>query len=195
MAEVYQFRIFIRHISPAIWRRVQLRSDQTLEDLHHTLQLVMGWSDFHLHRFVLRGRYYDREWREKEPLSSFNFRHHERFLYEYDFGDWWQLEIRFEKVLSQNPKKVYPLCVGGKRAGPPEDCGGPFAFMALEDHYSLPYMFDIILQIVDGELSRDDYREELHEFQYWLKHDQFTRRPINRKLMSYGEVGDEWRWH
>ena len=174
MAQVYQFRVFIRNISPAIWRRVQLRSDQTLEDLHHTLQLVMGWSDFHLHRFVLRGRYHDREWREKEPLSSFNFRHHERFLYEYDFGDWWQLEIRFEKVLPLNRKKVYPLCVGGKRAGPPEDCGGPFAFMALEDHYSLPYMFDIILQIVDGELSRDDYWEELHEFQYWLKHDQFT---------------------
>lgn len=166
-----------------------------MEDVHHTLQLVMGWSGFHLYRFVLRGQYQDQSWEVRKTLDSFNFRHLERFLYEYDFGDWWQLEIRFEKVLPLHPKKVYPLCVGGKRQGPLEDCGGPHAFIALEDHYSLPYMFDIILKIVDGELSRDDYWEELHAFQYWLKHNQFTRRPINRKLKSYGEGGDEWRWH
>lgn len=99
MVEVYQFRTFIRDISPAIWRRVQLRSDQTLEDLHYTLQIIMGWSWFHLHRFIFRGRYIDRSWDERDSLSSFNLRLHERFLYEYDFGDWWQVEIRFEKAL------------------------------------------------------------------------------------------------
>lgn len=66
--------------------------------------------------------------------------------------------------------------------------------MALEDHYSLPYMFDIIEGIVAGELLRDDYWEELHEFQYWLTHNQFERGDVNQKLKSYGTGGDEWRW-
>ncbi|MGI9287511.1 MAG: IS1096 element passenger TnpR family protein [Pseudomonadales bacterium] len=31
--EVYQLRIALREISPAIWRRVLVRSDSTIEDL------------------------------------------------------------------------------------------------------------------------------------------------------------------
>jgi hypothetical protein len=52
--EVYQFRVWLRGISPAIWRRLRLRSDQTLADLHYSLQIVYGWSDEHLHRFAIR---------------------------------------------------------------------------------------------------------------------------------------------
>ena len=36
---VHQFRIWLREISPMIWRRVLLRSDQTLADLHYALQI------------------------------------------------------------------------------------------------------------------------------------------------------------
>ena len=41
-----------------IWRRLLVRSDSTIADLHTTLQLVMGWSDKHLHRSVLHGKDY-----------------------------------------------------------------------------------------------------------------------------------------
>jgi hypothetical protein len=58
MVEVYQFRVYLREISPAIWRRILLRSDQTIADLHHTLQIAMGWSDLHLNRFVIHGKEY-----------------------------------------------------------------------------------------------------------------------------------------
>ena len=184
MVEVYQFRVYLREISPVIWRRVQLRSDQKLTDLHYVLQIIMGWSRFHLHRFTIRGRYYEATGYEPVELGSFAFRPLERFLYEYDFGDLWQHEVRLEKRLPLDPKKHYPICVGGSRSGPKEDCGGPIAFMALESHYSLPYMADIIWRIVEDELSRDEYWEELHTFTYWLGAHRFERRTINQRLQQ-----------
>jgi hypothetical protein len=48
---VYQFRVVLLGISPMIWRRLLLRSDQSIADLHYTIQIAMGWSDSHLHRF------------------------------------------------------------------------------------------------------------------------------------------------
>jgi hypothetical protein len=47
----YQFKVVLRGVSPMIWRRILLRSDQTVADLHYTIQIAMGWSDSHLHRF------------------------------------------------------------------------------------------------------------------------------------------------
>jgi Plasmid pRiA4b ORF-3-like protein len=47
---VYQFKVVLRGISPMIWRRLLLRSDHSIADLHYTIQIPMGWSDSHLHR-------------------------------------------------------------------------------------------------------------------------------------------------
>jgi hypothetical protein len=54
--EVYQFHVWIRHISPMIWRRLLVRSDSTLAALHDTIQIAFGWTDSHLHRFRIHGR-------------------------------------------------------------------------------------------------------------------------------------------
>ena len=86
-----------------IWRRLLVRSDSTIADLHATLQLAMGWSDEHLHRFVIYGKDYgssriggigfsDTPYRVQ--LADFGFRLRERFLYEYDFGDGWPHDLR-----------------------------------------------------------------------------------------------------
>jgi hypothetical protein len=48
---VYQLHVWIRRISPMIGRRLLVRSESTLADLHDVLQIAFGWSDFHLHRF------------------------------------------------------------------------------------------------------------------------------------------------
>ena len=53
---VYQLRLVLRGVSPLIWRRLLVRSDSTMADLHASLQLVLGWSDEHLNRFVIHGR-------------------------------------------------------------------------------------------------------------------------------------------
>ncbi len=41
-------RIWIRRISPQIWRRLLVRSDSTIAELHDTLQIAFGWMDEHL---------------------------------------------------------------------------------------------------------------------------------------------------
>jgi hypothetical protein len=38
------------------------------------------------------------------PLSEFCFRRHERFSYEYDFTDRWQIEVRLEERLAVDEK-------------------------------------------------------------------------------------------
>lgn len=52
--QVYQLRTWIRHISPQIWRRLLVRSDSTIAQLHAILQIVFGWTDEHLHIFFIR---------------------------------------------------------------------------------------------------------------------------------------------
>jgi len=69
----------------------------------------------------------------KVRLSEFKFRINERFLYEYDFGDRWEHEVRVEARSAPENKRTYPCCVGGQRRAPPEDCGGARAFIARRD--------------------------------------------------------------
>ena len=53
-----QLRVVLREVSPLIWRRLLVRGDSSIANLHATLHLVLGWSDEHLHRFVIHGREY-----------------------------------------------------------------------------------------------------------------------------------------
>ena len=79
-----------------IWRRLLVRSDSTIADLHYTLQIAFGWSDSHLHCFHIHGKDYGVGHRggmsfaddpDTVHLADFQFRVRERFLYEYDFND------------------------------------------------------------------------------------------------------------
>ena len=92
---IYQLKIVLLGISPMIWRRILVSSDSTIEDLHYTIQLAMGWSDIHLHHFIIYGKQYgitqpggtlfsDRA--SEVKLASFRWRIQEKFLYEYDFS-------------------------------------------------------------------------------------------------------------
>lgn len=49
--QILQFKISLKHSKPPIWRRVQIPSDSTFEDLHLIIQIAMGWCDEHLHDF------------------------------------------------------------------------------------------------------------------------------------------------
>jgi hypothetical protein len=53
---IFQVRVVLRGSRPAIWRRLAVPSDMTLGQLHHVLQIAMGWMDGHLHQFVLRDK-------------------------------------------------------------------------------------------------------------------------------------------
>jgi len=42
--------------------------------------------------------------------------------------------------MGYNPEKSYPVCIGGARGVPPEDCGGAWTFMKLKLKYSQEYI-------------------------------------------------------
>jgi hypothetical protein len=130
---VYQMKVKLEDISPPIWRRIQVRNDTTLAELHRILQIIMGWSDYHLHEFIIDDIHYG----EPDPDSMFEVKKEKnvklskvvlgertKFTYIYDFGDYWRHKILVEKILPMEPDTKYPICIKGKRAAPPEDCGG-----------------------------------------------------------------------
>jgi Plasmid pRiA4b ORF-3-like protein len=53
--QVYQLKVTLREVRPPVWRRFQVRSDMTLEQLHWALQLIIGWTNSHLHQFRVVG--------------------------------------------------------------------------------------------------------------------------------------------
>ncbi len=207
---MYQLRVVLRGVSPLIWRRLLVRSDSTIADLHATLQRVLGWSDEHLNRFVIHGREYGvghdggigfRNDPRHVRLANLGLRVRERFLYEYDFTDGWQHDVRLEQILPLEPGRYYPVCIGGRRAAPPEDCGGPSAFLELRQHYSAFRIAQRLLELLkpitvandgrgdddddDGhehDDAVDDHHEELVHLLRWLKIDRFDRRAANRGL-------------
>jgi prevent-host-death family protein len=141
--EVYQLKITLKHIRPPIWRRVLVPSSFTLGQLHNVIQVAMaGWHGGHLHEFEIDGVHYGdppppgESWgveivNEAKVKLEQVLGEKSKFLYSYDFGDDWQHEIVVEKVLQIDPQVSYPICLKGKRACPPEDCGGPWGYAEL----------------------------------------------------------------
>lgn len=120
-------------------------SDSTLLELHEIIQLAMEWENYHLWTFSINGRAYGHAYGEglgretyETRISELDLHPWQRFLYDYDFGDFWQHEIRLEEILEPESDKSYPVCIGGKRACPPEDCGGPWAYQELLHLVSSP---------------------------------------------------------
>jgi hypothetical protein len=113
--------------------------DLTFYQFHRVLQDVMGWYDAHLHLFDLNGRHIiDAEtlaegWGDGEDEEMVRLKRHlrqegQKFRYVYDFGDDWEHEVLLEKILPVEVGVQYPRCLKGKRACPPEDCGGPWGY-------------------------------------------------------------------
>ena len=52
----YLLKIQLLDIEPAIWRRFVVPASITLDRLHDVIQIVMGWTDSHLHEFTIPER-------------------------------------------------------------------------------------------------------------------------------------------
>ena len=136
--DVYQLKVTLRIVRPPVWRRFVVPSDISLSKLHHILQAVMGWTDSHLYGFTAGrtsygepGQMPDLRSARTAKLASILPAKGSKLLYEYDFGDGWQHDIVVEAILQPAGGMRYPVCVAGKRACPPEDCGGPYGYAEL----------------------------------------------------------------
>ena len=145
--KVYCLKVILQGTDPAVWRRLLVRSNATLADVHHILQWAMGWENSHLHRFQFGNTTYgpssfaDFGPRPKDegrarlatvaPLGT-------QFVYEYDFGDGWEHELVVEARTLAEDGQTYPACLAGEGACPPEDCGGAYGFAELKEVLAAP---------------------------------------------------------
>jgi Plasmid pRiA4b ORF-3-like protein len=142
---IYRVRVDLDHSSPPIWRRLDLRSDLPLDVVHQVLQVAFNWDDYHLHRFSLGGGPFDQhsqlflcpydaanpEFEDDDGLPASQVRLDEtlqdpgeQLRYLYDYGDTWELTLQLEQVLTGLDDSATAVLVDGRRAAPPEDCGG-----------------------------------------------------------------------
>lgn len=117
-----------------------MRSDLSLGELAPILEGAMGWLGGHLHVFDVDGTWYgsaDPDWPSDgldenqyqlgEVLTSVG----DKMRWDYDFGDGWEHNVVVEKIFEAEPAVEYPTCLAGRRACPPEDCGGPDGYAQL----------------------------------------------------------------
>jgi len=140
---IYQLKISLKQSKPPVWRRLLVPADIELHLLHEVIQAAFGWTNSHLHQFI-DGRTFYQPGAEDDgfmgmesvnsigvPLKALLRREKEKVVYEYDFGDSWEHVVQLEKVLPADPKQPLPVCIKGKRACPPEDCGGVFGYFQM----------------------------------------------------------------
>jgi len=141
--QVYQFKISLKGIRPPIWREIQVPETYTFWDFHVAIQDAMGWQDYHLHEFELLksstgskmnigipdedfGRKVLPGWTQK--IADYFSSENRAASYLYDFGDDWEHQIELQKIIPKKRGMSYPVCTNGKRACPPEDCGGIWGY-------------------------------------------------------------------
>ena len=129
-----EIRVTLSHIEPAIWRTLRVPADTPLGILHVVLQTAFGWEDQHLYGFRV-GKLRFGPTNPADMMFSISdlaaplgaLVSEKTIFYDYDYGDGWEHEIQFLKVVAGpvGSTGTNITCTGGARACPPEDCGGP----------------------------------------------------------------------
>ena len=148
------FKIQLRDITkPPVWRRLEIPGNFTFDDLHNTIQSAFGWWNSHLYQFEKSP--FCHGWKVKEPseyddemgdvvedaattvVAEFiKKKRLNKFVYVYDFGDSWVHDITVENI-DQDDELDCPICLAGKGACPPEDCGGPWGYEELKEEMDM----------------------------------------------------------
>jgi len=241
MQRIYQIRVTLNGSKPPIWRKLAVPSDIVLSELHEVIQIAMGWTNSHMHQFILRGkklrprrrilpevpgtvekkvidlpggrkghlistkprddnavplptgpampwfdtgdRYYvtkltplgdptemEGEDEDAVTLAEVCPKVKSKLIYEYDFGDGWEHTIEVQKIVEPKPGVEYPLCLGGRKACPPEDCGGIWGYYNLLD--------------VVADPKREDH-EEMAEWLGEFDPDAFDPEEVNAILAEW----------
>ena len=199
---LYQLKVELAYAKPPIWRRVLVRGDMTLALLHAVIQVAMGWTNSHLHQFKVGNVTYadprldddmgfgmpDSGNENKALLMEVAPKAKARFVYEYDFGDSWEHRITVEKILdADTASSGFATCLDGKRACPPEDCGGMGGYENLleiirdpahEDH-------DAMLEWIGGEFDPEAFDlDQVNTYLAKLKWPRMTEDQLAGVLMK-----------
>ena len=146
--QIYSFKITLENVRGPVWRKVQVNSASSFQELHKIIQILFDWQDDHLHEFRIqksngicqKNVVIESDEEASSPFDSLFFddeqtylseteeRLHDHFLvekdqarYTYDFGDDWQHKIVLEKILEPAEGTTYPICTAAKNDAPYED--------------------------------------------------------------------------
>lgn len=151
---VFHFKIQIKGITkPPVWRKLSVPANFTFHRFHDVIQTAFGWDDYHLFEFK------DKEWQSnirisvpvednffdpdffadtkdssKIKLSDIFNDKFRKLLYVYDFGDNWVHEITLESISEDKQKTA--ICLSGKGACPPEDCGSIYGYEDMKEVFA-----------------------------------------------------------
>jgi Plasmid pRiA4b ORF-3-like protein len=145
--------LVLRGVSPLIVRTIEVPAAATLAVLNEAMLICFGWSGEHLHKFTIRAVGYSTDWvvdaddSRSVTLDSLELRVGERFCWAYDFFADWNVDIRVEAVTADTGSRI--SCLSGRRAGPPEWCGGHDGFRAWEYAHSLSEYAECVVQVRD----------------------------------------------
>jgi len=183
-SSVYQLKVTLTGAKPPIWRRILVPAVMDLGSLHKVLQIVMGWYNCHLHQFIAVGMTFGvpddefgNEFKDEDEtdftVSQVLRKAKDSLTYEYDFGDSWKHKIVLEKILPFDSSVSVPRCIKGKRACPPEDCGGVWGYEQLIETIQDP--------------SHPEHKDMLEWVGGEFDPEHFDMEEINAILLEYSE--------
>jgi Plasmid pRiA4b ORF-3-like protein len=187
-----RLRLVLRGVSPLIVRTIEVPALVTLAVLNDAMLILFGWSGEHLHKFTIRAVGYSTDWvvngedSRSVTLDSLELRVGERFCWAYDFFADWNVDIRVEAVNDEPRSRI--SCLSGRRAGPPEWCGGHAGFRAWENAHSLSEYAECVVQLRD-HVDEDghpvdpfDLLDRLEALSLWVLRYRFDKAEVNGRL-------------
>jgi hypothetical protein len=187
---VYILEVEILDIEPKIWRAFAVKESTTLEDLAYIIITSFGWHGGHLHGFYVGPQEYGMldtddtgELEEegmldegKAKLMDLPQADLKKFIFTYDFGDNWDHEIRLKKTEGLVPGVKYPLCLGGARNAPPEDCG------------SVPGYYEVLDALKNRKKPTKEQKERLDWLEDGYDPEYFNLNDVNENLKHIKQI-------
>ena len=182
---VYRLKVTLRGARPPIWRRFQVPGQITFANLHLVLQAVMGWENDHLYVFEVGqrriGEPSDYDGRTEDAsrieLRKVAGQKGARLTYIYDFGDDWHHQLVVEETACPGAEAGWVVCLSGRRACPPEDCGGIWGYSALLTALENPAEPDLA--------ERIEWLEEVHGH---FDPDRFDPTEVTGRLRNFNPL-------
>jgi hypothetical protein len=130
---LYRFLVKLEWMK-TVWRRIEMRGDQTLHDLHEAIQDAFDWDDDHLYAFFLSGKAWDQQTAYESPfgegersaakyrLEHLSLQPGQQIAYIIDFGDELQHQIKLEAIIpgGAQPGVEYPQITERHGDAPPQ---------------------------------------------------------------------------
>lgn len=132
--KIYTLRVGLAGTSD-IWRTIEIKGDQTLDQLHNAIFKAYERCDEHLYAFFLSNKPWDSssEYGLPDPngdrkiknskrtkIDSIHLQEKKKFLYLFDFGDEWHHPIQVLSIREEEAAGRYPRIVESKGEAPPQ---------------------------------------------------------------------------